>query len=55
MTKQELIETLQALGCSDDTPIELWNSNYHTDTFTSLNDIELADYSDGTQAIQLSY
>lgn len=55
MTKQELIEALQQLDCPDDTLIELWNSSYHSDTFTSLNDIELATYADGSIVVQLSY
>ncbi len=55
MIKKELIDALNNLECDDNTAVELWNSNYHADTFTSLNDIELVDYADGSQVIQLSY
>jgi len=55
MTKQELIKTLQTLDCPDDTTIELWNSGYYGDSFTSLNDVELVRYEDDSIVIQLSY
>jgi hypothetical protein len=55
MTNKELISALNNLDCDDDINVELWSSGYHADTFTSLNDIALTDYADGTQAIQLSY
>ncbi len=55
MTKKELIDALSSLDCDDDINVELWSSSYHADTFTSLNDVELAAYADGSQVIRLSY
>ncbi len=55
MTKKELINALNSLDCNEDINIELWSSGYYADSFTSLNDIELVDYADGSQVIQLSY